>query len=195
MILLSERPLVIQWLGMGVALAGLIIYFYPVQLPAGQMFGVVVGIAGMFANAGSAILGRAMNRTRRLSPLFITTVSMGIGSIILLLGGVIIEGFPALSPRSWLIILWLAIVNTAFAFTLWNYTLRTLPAMESSLINSTMSVQIPVLAMLFLGERLTGREVAGLVITIIGVLIVQLARLWVLRRTQPICRHRNHATK
>ena len=76
---------------------------------------------------------------------------MGVGAIVLLVVGVLIEGFPIMTIRSWLIVVWLAVVNTAFAFTLWNHTLRTLPAMESSLINSTMSVQIPILAVLFLG--------------------------------------------
>lgn len=49
--------------------------------------------------------------------------------------------------------------------------------MESSLINNTMSVQIPILAVLFLGEKLVGRELIGVAVTIIGVLVVQFARL------------------
>ena len=130
----------------------------------------------MLANASSAILGRSINRTRELSPLLITTLSMGMGAIVLLIVGLFTEGVPTLTATSWLIVVWLAVINTAFAFTLWNHTLRTLSAMESSLINNTMSVQIPILAVLFLGERLTVREVIGLVVTIIGVMVVQLAR-------------------
>ena len=40
---------------------------------------------------------------------------------------------------------WLALVNSAFAFTLWNRTLRTLSATESSVINNTMLIQIAIL--------------------------------------------------
>ena len=86
------------------------------------------------------------------------------------------QGVPALSWQSWAIIGWLALVNTAVAFTLWNHSLRTLSAMESSIINNTMAVQIPVLAVIFLGERLNGRQVLGLVVAIVGALLVQLGR-------------------
>lgn len=179
--LLFEQPMRIQWLGIGVSMAGLMLYFYPIHLPMGQLIGLSVAVVGMLANAGSAIMGRAINRTRELSPLLITTVSMGIGAIILLISGIALHGTPALSAKSWLIVLWLAVVNTAFAFTLWNHTLRTLSAVESSIINSAMSIQIPILAVLFLGERLSGRQLVGLVVSIVGILVVQLARVWISR--------------
>jgi drug/metabolite transporter (DMT)-like permease len=83
---------------------------------------------------------------------------------------------PPINWQSWAIIAWLAVVNTAFAFTLWNVSLRTLSAMESSIINNTMAVQIPILAVVFLGERLNGRQIWGLIIAVVGTLLVQLGR-------------------
>jgi drug/metabolite transporter (DMT)-like permease len=67
----------------------------------------------------------------------------------------------------------LAVVNTAFAFTLWNHTLRTLSAVESSVINSLMMPQIAILAFVFLEETLSAKEIWGLILVGIGVLIVQ----------------------
>ena len=184
MVVLSERPMKIQWLGIVVSIVGLIIFFYPIHLPMSQIIGLSVAVVGMLANAVSSIMGRSINRTRELSPLLITTVSMGVGATILLTSGISVHGVPVLSAQSWLMVAWLAVVNTAFAFTLWNHTLRTLAAVESSIINSAMSIQIPILAVLFLGERLNGRQVFGLVVSIIGVLVVQLARVWVSRRKE-----------
>ncbi|MGC8165164.1 EamA family transporter, partial [Salmonella enterica] len=69
---------------------------------------------------------------------------------------------------------WLAVVNTAFAFTLWNLTLRTLSAMESSLINNAMLIQIPILAWLFLGEVITWQKGVGLLLAGAGIVLVQL---------------------
>jgi drug/metabolite transporter (DMT)-like permease len=66
------------------------------------------------------------------------------------------------------------VVNTAIAFTLWNYTLRTLSATESSIINGTMLIWIPILAVVFLDERVSSKELLGLVVAGIGTLIVQL---------------------
>ena len=46
-------------------------------------------------------------------------------------------------------------------------------AMESSIINNTMMIQIPILALLFLGERITWREGLGMILAGVGIVIVQ----------------------
>jgi len=92
---------------------------------------------------------------------------------VLLVAGFTLQGLPTMDATSWLIVIWLAVVNTAFAFTLWNHTLRTLSAVESSIINNTMLVQIALLAWIFLGERLSVQEVVGLVLAAVGILVVQ----------------------
>jgi drug/metabolite transporter (DMT)-like permease len=171
--LLAERPTALQWSGVFLNIVGIVIYFYPVAIPAGQIIGLIVVAVGVLANAGSSILGRRVNRDGDIPPLTVTIVSMGIGAIVLLVTGVLTQGFPRLSLIHWTIICWLAVVNTAFAFTLWNHTLRTLSAMASSIINGTMLVQIAVLAWLFLGERLTWKEGIGMALAGLGALIVQ----------------------
>jgi drug/metabolite transporter (DMT)-like permease len=175
-ILLAEWPKLWQWGGVLINIAGILLYFYPVNLPAGQVFGLFIAAVGILANAGSAILGRSVNRAGDISPLTVTAVSMGIGAILLLITGIIVQGFPTLNFSSWLIVGWLAVINTAFAFTWWNASLRLLSAVESSIINSTMLIQIALLAWLFLGEQLSWQEIAGMVLAGVGVLIVQLKR-------------------
>ena len=76
-----------------------------------------------------------------------------------------------------MIVGWLAAANTALAFWLWNRAQAVLSALESSLINNTMLIQIAVLAVLFLGERLGAMQVAGLSLAGAGVLFVQLAKM------------------
>jgi drug/metabolite transporter (DMT)-like permease len=175
-VLLAERPTLIQWCGVLINLVGILIYFYPLAIPASQTIGLIAAIAGLVANAFASILGRHINRDRHLPPITVTVVSMGVGAIVLLATGLLTQGFPRLGFAQWAIIAWLAIVNTALAFTLWNHTLRTLPAMESTIINNTMLIQITVLAWLFLGERIGWREGVGLVLAGIGALVVQIRR-------------------
>lgn len=175
--LLAERPGLIQWGGMVLALGGALVYFYPFSLEGARLAGAAIVLGGVLANALSAVLGRSINRLGNLSPLLVTLVSMGFGSALLLAGGLSFQGLPVLSPSNWLIIIWLAVVNTAFAFTLWNQTLRSLPAVESSIINSSMLIQIPILAWIFLGETLGIKEISGLILAGVGVLIVQVWRL------------------
>jgi drug/metabolite transporter (DMT)-like permease len=138
--------------------------------------GIVVALVGVLANALSSILGRHVNRGGELDPMTVTVVSMGIGSVILLAAGILTQGMPRLTLTNWLIIIWLAVVNSAFAFTLWNRTLRTLTAMQSSVINNTMLFQIAILAWIILNERLTWREGIALALAAIGVATVQVRR-------------------
>ena len=173
MALLAERPTGVQVLGVLAFLAGAALFLLPAASPADQWGGLAIAGVGLFANAGAAVLGRFVNRDLALPAASVTLVSMGVGSMALLGVGAAVQGLPELSLRGWAIVAWLAAVNTAFAFTLWNATLRRLSAMESSVVNNTMLVQIAVLAWVFLGENLGARQVAGLVLASVGTLVVQ----------------------
>lgn len=172
--LIKEIPTKLQWVGVVLFITGIITYFYPVALSDNQSSGLIVMTIGVFANASSAILGRSVNRKGNINPLVVTVISMGIGSFILLITGLTVQGFPSISIENILYLLWLAVINTALAFTIWNHTLRTLSAMESSIINGTMLIQIAVLAWVFLGESITIKELSGMFIAAIGALFVQL---------------------
>ena len=148
--------------------------FFPVELSQNQFTGLIVMTIGVLSNSGSAVLGRNINREAKINPVIVTIISMGIGSIILLISGIVIQGLPAISTQNIFYLLWLAIINTALAFTIWNFTLRTLSAMESSIINGTMLIQIAVLAWLFLGEEITFQEGIGMLIAALGAVLVQL---------------------
>lgn len=173
---LAEKPTQMQWVGMGVFVVGVLLYFYPISLPEKEIFGLFVGMVSVLANAGSALLGRFVNREGRIPAFVVTLVSMGIGSVALLITGIVVEGLPTLSLEHWLMIGWLAAVNTALAFTLWNHTLRTLSAVESSIINNTMLIQIAVLAWIFLDEKIGLQDIVALAIAAVGILMVQVRR-------------------
>ena len=174
--LLKETPSRQQWLGIAVTSVGIGIYFLPVSLSGVIAFGIVASMVTMLGNTASSLLGRKVNLQNHLSPLIVTFVSMGIGSTILLVIGVATQGIGHPSLGDWGIIAWLAIVNTAFAFTVWNHTMQTLTAVESSIINSLMMPQIAILAFFFLGETLTAKEILGLILVGAGVLVVQLRK-------------------
>jgi drug/metabolite transporter (DMT)-like permease len=174
--LLSERPTKLQWSGSLLFILGILIYFFPVSLPANEIIGLGVMLFGVLANSGAAIIGRDINRKKDISPLVVTFISMGIGAVILIVLGLLTDPFPAISTMNLIYLIWLAAVNTAFAFTLWNLTLQNLSAMESSIINGTMLIQIAVLAWIFLGESITIQEAAGMMIAALGALLVQLRK-------------------
>lgn len=172
--LLREIPSVLQWLGVVLFILGIITYFFPVDLSENQVTGLVVMTIGVIANSSSAVLGRNINREAKINPVVVTIISMGIGSVILITSGIVIQGLPSISLENTLYLLWLALINTALAFTIWNLTLRTLSAMESSIINGTMLIQIAVIAWIFLGETITLQEGIGMLLASCGAVLVQL---------------------
>jgi drug/metabolite transporter (DMT)-like permease len=169
---LKEYPSRLQWLGIGVFLIGVLLYFLPKSIPSGQWIGYALAAGTVLANALAAVMGRAVNRDGRISPYVVTVTSMGIGSLLLLGSGLAVQGLPPLRPATWGVIAWLAVVNTAIAFLLWNVSLRVLTAVESNIINNTMLVQIAVLAWIFLDERLDALGIIALALASAGVLIV-----------------------
>ena len=165
-----------QWMGSILFILGVLIYFYPVVFSGGQLTGIFIMLFGVFSNAGAAVLGRYINRQKQFTPIVITGISMGVGSIFLLIPGILLQGLPSISLTNFLLLLWMAVVNTAFAFTLWNKTLRNLTAVDSSIINGTMLIQIGLLAWIFLGEAITLQEAIGMLIAAAGVIIVQIKK-------------------
>lgn len=174
LILLSEAPSRLQWLGILLNLTGIILFFYPPIFNGQHWLGIAIIMVAMLANSGGTLLGRKINRSRTIPPIVVTAISMGIGAVLLLGSGVAVQGLPKISMANWGAIMWMAVVNTAFAFTMWNYTQRTLQAMESSIINSTMTVQIAILGWIFTGESLTYLMIFGIVLVSVGTILVQL---------------------
>lgn len=170
---LGERPTFRQIVGIAVLFVGVVAYFHPFSFPAAHVFGLGVMVLGLLANAGASVLGRAANRTRAVVPIGVTAVSMGIGSALLLGAGIWSQGLPELTLIGWSIVAWLAVINTAFAFTLWNKSLQRLSAFESSIINNTMLAQVAAFGWVFLGEHLTLLDVVGAALVMGGAVVVQ----------------------
>ena len=173
--LLEERQTTLQWAGTALSVGGAVVYFWPLTA-AGAAIGFVAALIGLVANATSALLGRSVNRTGDLHPLAVTVVSMGVGSLLLVVAGAVTEETPEIPASGWLIIVWLAVVNTALAFVLWNRSLQRLTANESSIINNTMLIQVAMLAWLFLDQGLTPLEIGGVAVVAVGTVLVQLRR-------------------
>ena len=74
-----------------------------------------------------------------------------------------------------MLIVWLAAVNTALAYTLWTQVQRTLRAVESSVLADLTVILIAVLGWFVLDESLDPVQVGGLLLAVAGVFLVQLA--------------------
>ena len=174
---IGERTRPGQWIGIAAYVTAAAVFLTADLNGRGDWIGYTAAIAGIVSNAAAGVLGRSVNGSGRVSGLQVTLISMTAGSLVLLGTALAIDGVPALGLRQWGILAWLAVVNTALAFVLWNTAQRELKAVETSVINSTMLFQISLLAVLFLGERLSLLQWSMIGVGGLGALAVQLSDL------------------
>lgn len=171
--LLKERLVGYQKVGVLLYSVGVLMYFYPFQKINDIALGLLVACLAIVFNASATLLGRKINQKRLTNSTLLTMISMGVGSVLLLMIASQVETFPTLGVLDVFTLLWLGVVNTALAFTLWNHALEKITATSASLINSTMLVQIALLSWVFLSEALNFRQVISVLIVFGGVMMVQ----------------------
>ena len=172
---LGERPTRGQLLGMALAVVGTVLFFAH-GLGPGEPLGLAVLAAGLLGNASLGILGRPLASSRQISPLLLTAMPLAIGGLVVLPLALATEGLPRLSPGGRATVGWLALVNTAFAYFLYNLVLRTLAAFELSVLTSLTPAVTALGAWLFLAQPLLILQLAGIGLTAGGVVLVQLTR-------------------
>ncbi len=169
----KKSPRKIQWAGFIVSLIGATVYFFPeIELRSmNKALGMVfTAISGLFWGIYMVLAEKRTSEV--LDVLTRTTISMGLGSTPLLLLSFVIEG-TRLAKSSWIYIVWLGIVNTALAFTLWIHSLEELKAFETAVLQNTMLIQIALLSMLFLGETLSSNKIIGMIFVLTGAILAQ----------------------
>lgn len=170
---LKEIPSGWQVLGVFVSLLGSGIFFSGGIQP-GEPLGLAVVAAGLVGFMAFSLLGRGIAREGSLDTLTLTALPLLIGGLITLLIALVVEGLPELTRKSLLIVLWLAVVNTALGYWIYNRALRRLTALEMNIIMNLTPFFTALLSWIFLGESLAGIQYLGMVIIVGGVAIVQL---------------------
>jgi len=172
---LREPPAPVELLGAAVTLGGVALY-----LPWGgsiAWIGLLMMAGTLIAATIGTTLSRKVAREGTTSTLHLTLVSIGAGALSVLPVGLLGEPAPRFPPFVVGALLWLALANTAVAWSLWNHALRTLTAFEANLVANTTVFQVGVLGWIFLSEPLTGRQIVAIVVAFGGVLLAQLPAL------------------
>lgn len=169
---LKEIPTRWQTFGVFISIAGSALFFSP-GLEPGQLLGFAIMAVGLIGFTTFGILARSVARERNVDTLTLTAMPLGIGGSLLLLIALPLEGWPAAPALVWGIVLWLAVVNTAAGYMLYNHALQVLTAIEMNMLQNLSPLETVVIAWLLLGERLSAVQILGLVIVIVGVMVVQ----------------------
>jgi drug/metabolite transporter (DMT)-like permease len=178
---LKEFPTRSQWAGMGVAVIGSGLFFSP-GLSAGDPHAVAVVMLGLAGFALFGILGRAVARDRQVDTLSLTALPLAFGGGMLLVIALLVEGLPRFSAAGLVVVLWLAVINTALAYMLYNHALQVMTAFEMNILMNLAPLITATLAWLFLDESLAPVQILGLVTVILGIVLVE----WGRRNAKPI---------
>lgn len=174
-VFLQEKPTMLQLSGIGIVLLGAYLFF-GAPLSAGNLTGVPITLLSGVGWAAYLVLSRRLFVKGRVKTVGFTSITMSLGTIVIAVAAYSAEGLPRISSLGWAIILWLGIVNTAFAFFLWNHALQRLEAFKIAVLQNTMLIQIAVLSWFFLEEQMTAIKILPMALVFVGVLMVQLKR-------------------
>ena len=169
---LQEKPTRWQVLGVSISFLGSGLFFSTGLLP-GEPRGMFIISLGLFGFMAFSLLGRSIARDRQLDPLRLTTLPLLIGGVLSFFLAIIVEGIPHLSGASIRIVFWLAVINTALGYLLYNHALQELTALEVNMILNLSPFFTALLGWIFLGERIALIQLAGMLIMITGVILVQ----------------------
>lgn len=173
-VFLKEVPSSSQILGIVVTLSGVMIFFSDSVQVTEELIGLLITLVSSIGWATYMIISRFYLRDRKENMIIMTASSMTFGAVILLGATVLTGNITSVTFQGWIIIVWLSVANTALAFVLWNHALQSLRVYEQSILQNTMLIQIAALAHVFLDETLIFRQIVGMLLVFIGVLIVQL---------------------
>jgi drug/metabolite transporter (DMT)-like permease len=169
---LREIPNNLQTFGILMTLAGMTVFFSS-GLKPGEPLGLAIFALAVVGFTSFGLLSRISVIDRQVDTLTLTALPLAIGGGLLLVIALSIEGLPHASLRTWGLILFLAAVNTAFGYVLYNHALQSLQAFEMNVLLNLSPIWTAMLGWILLEEILTVQQWAGVFTVMTGVLLAQ----------------------
>ena len=168
---LKEIPTSWQIVGVIISLVGSGLFFAS-GLQPGETLGLGIVAVGQIGFLFFAISGRKIAREQQVDTLTLTAIPLAFGGGFTLFVALLLEGLPSFSITGWGIVLLLAVVNTAFAYMLYNHSLQTLTALEMNVFLGLSPLGTAFLAWILLGENLSIIQLVGMATVIAGITLV-----------------------
>ena len=168
-VFLGERLSPLQVLGFVVGVAGVLLVLGPDVEEAGGTVGLVCGVVSVLGlsvgTLGQRWIGHAPD------PLWSGAIQFGVAAPPLLVLALVVEGTDVVEDpaAAGIALVYLAVVNSILGLGLLGILVRARGAGAAASVFFLMPPVTAVLAWLLLGETLDAREIAGLVITVVGV--------------------------
>jgi drug/metabolite transporter (DMT)-like permease len=177
---LGERITLEKGAGLLLAMAGAaLIMLGSAPLEGGldlwRLLGDLIVVVSTFFFAINGIVGKAA--VRGVDSISLTLYSTLFAVPFLWLSAIILEDVTVLahlSPSTWLVVLWVAVVNTVVAFILYYESMNYIEASQVQIALNLIAVLGVIMSVLVLNETTSWLQVLGGALTIVGVVIAQL---------------------
>jgi len=170
--LLAERIRGLQWLAVGLALAGLIAILAPWKIPLDFSSSLLAILSGLMW-AGGSILIKIMAKESDFDLLSVTAWQLFFGAIPIVIAALLIDS-PPVRWTSYLLgaLAYNIVFASAIAILLWFYALQRLPAGSATMGTLATPVIGAIAAAVQLGERPSASEAAGMILIICGIVLL-----------------------
>lgn len=173
-LLLREKPRTTQLFGILLLIVGAYIFLFQNVLE-GHFVGIGLLLVAEMAFAFGNVVNRmvALRNDEQVAGV-VNLIGNAVGAMILIPSALVqgeIQRIVHLPLWVWGVLVAVGLVY-AWSGILWGALLDKLRVVEVSVLANTMIIQVAVLSVIFLGERLTGANFIGGIIVIIGALVV-----------------------
>jgi drug/metabolite transporter (DMT)-like permease len=149
--------------------------------------GDLLFIGALCCWVGYGLIGKVV--MRGVSPLFTTAVTTVMGFFFLAICSFFEHGWgqvSAMSPQSWLEMVYMTVFATVLAFFLWNQGVSQIGASNTSMYMNLVPLNAAWIAVVFYGSSISMQQVFGMVLVIAGVyLMTRGNRLMAAKQKQP----------
>ena len=181
---LNERIRGTQWLAASGTLTGLILIIEPWNMHT-SLLSKILGLAAALCWAIGTVLVKRLRRRQQVDLLSLTTWQMLIGSVPLVLLALLAPEHATNWSITYIeILVFMAVVSTAFCWWLWITILDRVPAWEASLSVLGTPVVAIISSRLILKEEFSLSELAGIVLIASGLALLSLIGWAASRRTR-----------
>jgi drug/metabolite transporter (DMT)-like permease len=174
----SERPSLVNYVGVLVGFAGVVVLVYP-ELSAHGISGDVLGaLAVVVASLSYAV--NALYQRRKMRNVSIFEVSLGqLAASVLFAIPIAAPSLPYIHfrPLSLFAVIALGAIGTGVAYTLYYYVMNTLGAVRAAGVTYLVPVTAVFWGALLLHEEVSASVVAGMLVILAGILLVNLRRM------------------
>jgi drug/metabolite transporter (DMT)-like permease len=175
---MGERTPVQGWVGLGVALVGVVIFLLDKRGAAtGTLIGDLLSIGAGISFAIYGIVNRPL--VAKYPTATYTAWSVLAGAIPLLLialPAAVEQDWRSASGLAWLSIIYLAILPVYIAYMLWNYAIARRGVAKATTFSLLVPIVAGILSVLFFGEAFAPLKLLGAALVLTGLVIVRLPR-------------------